>query len=105
MTVPGLCKQAGRKSGKGFERTQTTSISGCSQRIRPGNLTPPGVLEGETMKYQLALLCVFVALAGCKSPFKHNLPPAQRLMQPGPGVDGPGPGVMMLGDPGPMPMP
>jgi hypothetical protein len=57
------------------------------------------------MKYQLALLCVFVALSGCKSPFKHNLPPAEQIMHPGPGVDGPGPGVMMLGDPGPMPMP
>lgn len=57
------------------------------------------------MKYQMALLCVLVALTGCKSPFHHNLPPAQQIMHPGPGVDGPGPGVMMLGDPGPGPLP
>jgi hypothetical protein len=34
------------------------------------------------------------ALAGCKMPGTHNLPPAERLMHPGPGVDGPGPGVI-----------
>lgn len=52
------------------------------------------------MKYRLAFFCA-LALAGCKAPFTKNLPPAQQLMHPGPGVDGPGPGVMMLGDPGP----
>ena len=30
-----------------------------------------------------------------------NLPPAQRLMEPGPGVGGPGPGVLMHGSPRP----
>ena len=30
----------------------------------------------------------------------YNLPPAQRLMEPGPGVGGPGPGVLMYGSPG-----
>jgi hypothetical protein len=35
-----------------------------------------------------------VAVAGCSGPFTHNLPPAERMMHPGPGVDGPGPGVM-----------
>ena len=39
----------------------------------------------------LALL----AMAGCKTAGKHNLPPAERLMHPGPGVTGPGPGVLM----------
>ena len=29
-----------------------------------------------------------------------NMPPAQRLMEPGPGVGGPGPGVLMYGSPG-----
>ncbi|MCH2115815.1 MAG: hypothetical protein MK171_13005 [Pirellulales bacterium] len=29
-----------------------------------------------------------------------NLPPSQRLMEPGPGVGGPGPGVLMVGSPG-----
>lgn len=33
--------------------------------------------------------------AGCVTPIEHNLPPAERLMHWGPGVDGPGPGVMM----------
>jgi hypothetical protein len=42
------------------------------------------------------LLAVIVAMAGCGSvPCKNNLPPAERLMEPGPGVGGPGPGVMM----------
>lgn len=53
------------------------------------------------MRYRLAFLCAAAALAGCKAPFSHNLPPAEQIMHPGPGVDGPGPGVMMLGDPGP----
>ncbi len=39
-------------------------------------------------------MCVaLLALVGCKGPFQQNLPPAQRLMEPGPGVGGPGPGV------------
>jgi hypothetical protein len=41
------------------------------------------------------LLAFAVAIAGCSGPFQHNLPPAQMLMEPGPGVGGPGPGVMM----------
>ena len=40
-------------------------------------------------------LVMVVAVAGCKGPLQQNLPPAERLMHPGPGVDGPGPGVMM----------
>lgn len=51
------------------------------------------------MKYQLALLSVVLAAVGCRGPLRNNLPPAERIMHPGPGVDGPGPGVMMLGDP------
>ena len=45
--------------------------------------------------------CVVIALvgimavAGCTGPLKQNLPPAQMLMEPGPGVGGPGPGIMM----------
>ncbi|GIW92986.1 MAG: hypothetical protein KatS3mg110_1027 [Pirellulaceae bacterium] len=35
-----------------------------------------------------------VAAVGCVSPAGHNLPPAERLMEPGPGVGGPGPGVI-----------
>ena len=45
---------------------------------------------------------------GCV-PIRHNLPPEQRLLEPGPGVGGPGPGVLgpiavgqgsMMGGPG-----
>ena len=35
-----------------------------------------------------------IALARTGTPHSHNLPPAQMLMEPGPGVGGPGPGVL-----------
>ena len=59
------------------------------------------------MRISIGFCCVLVAaLAGCKMPGTHNLPPAERLMHPGPGVDGPGPGVLIpevdFGAPGPM---
>ncbi|WP_153556994.1 hypothetical protein [Roseimaritima sediminicola] len=40
-------------------------------------------------------LCLAAAVlaAGC-TPVRHNLPPEQRLLEPGPGVGGPGPGVL-----------
>jgi len=41
-------------------------------------------------------------MVGCKGPLHHNLPPAQQLMEPGPGVGGPGPGVMACPPQGPM---
>ncbi len=51
---------------------------------------------------QLSLLmAMMLVLAGCKTlnsrrPIgPHNLPPTQMMMHPGPGVGGPGPGVMM----------
>lgn len=47
------------------------------------------------MRYAKYLLVLVIAAAGCKAPLQQNLPPAQMLMHPGPGVDGPGPGVMM----------
>jgi hypothetical protein len=52
----------------------------------------------------MVVLTLMLATVGCKSPLKNNLPPAAQLMHPGPGVDGPGPGVMMWGAPG-LPMP
>ncbi len=61
------------------------------------------------MKVRLTLWSLFTAAAvtamGCATDIKsHNLPPAQRLMEPGPGVGGPGPGVLPpalpLGGPG-----
>lgn len=47
------------------------------------------------MRLTTKLLCVAatVMAAGC-APVRHNLPPEQRLMEPGPGVGGPGPGVL-----------
>lgn len=48
-----------------------------------------------TMRLTSKLLCVAatVMATGC-APVRHNLPPEQRLMEPGPGVGGPGPGVL-----------
>ncbi len=51
------------------------------------------------MKVRLTLWSLFTVAAisamGCATDLKsHNLPPAERLMQPGPGVGGPGPGVI-----------
>lgn len=50
------------------------------------------------MKVRLTLWSLFaaalVAATGCVGIRSHNLPPAERLMQPGPGVGGPGPGVL-----------
>ena len=51
------------------------------------------------MKARLTLwplfVAVLVAAMGCAADLQqHNLPPADRLMHPGPGVGGPGPGVM-----------
>ena len=49
------------------------------------------------MKIRFALwLLPLVALAatGCAFPKAYNLPPAQQIMEPGPGVGGPGPGVL-----------
>jgi hypothetical protein len=50
------------------------------------------------MKIRWSLLVLSVAAgltaAGCAFPKQHNLPPAQQLLEPGPGVGGPGPGVL-----------
>ncbi len=49
------------------------------------------------MKMRVFLATLAVAAAGCFTgctPVRHNLPPAQRLLEPGPGVGGPGPGVL-----------
>jgi len=53
------------------------------------------------MKYRFALMFGLAACGGCRVPFvPHTLPPATMMQHPGPGVDGPGPGVMTIGDPG-----
>ncbi len=46
------------------------------------------------MKYGICLILVVFTVVGCHGPV-NNLPPAERIMHPGPGVDGPGPGVMV----------
>lgn len=45
------------------------------------------------MRVFLTLAVIALGVTGCTS-VRHNLPPAQRLLEPGPGVGGPGPGVM-----------
>ena len=42
----------------------------------------------------MPLVALMLAALGCAFPKQHNLPPAQQLMEPGPGVGGPGPGVL-----------
>jgi hypothetical protein len=42
----------------------------------------------------LSLLAATAILATGCVPVRHNLPPEQRLLEPGPGVGGPGPGVL-----------
>lgn len=42
----------------------------------------------------LSLLAASAMLATGCVPVRHNLPPEQRLLEPGPGVGGPGPGVL-----------
>jgi hypothetical protein len=52
---------------------------------------------GEKMKRivtQLSLLAATAILATGCVPVRHNLPPEQRMLEPGPGVGGPGPGVL-----------
>jgi hypothetical protein len=48
------------------------------------------------LRYSLSMmLAAAVAATGCSGlPKAYNLPPAQQLMEPGPGVGGPGPGVL-----------
>ena len=62
-----------------------------------GQIVPKG--ENMTKRLSRCLLSVatIALITGCV-PVRHNLPPAQRLMEPGPGVGGPGPGIM--GPPG-----
>ena len=46
------------------------------------------------------IVAVAIAAVGCALPQGHNLPPAQQLLEPGPGVGGPGPGVLPPVTPG-----
>ena len=53
--------------------------------------------KGDIMKRSLSLLTLLavtsLTVTGCVLPHSYNLPPAERLFGPGPGVGGPGPGV------------
>jgi len=42
-----------------------------------------------------AITIAALLTTGCGTMQQHNLPPAEQLAHPGPGVDGPGPGVLM----------
>lgn len=44
--------------------------------------------------WMMAIVAMALAMPGCAVPKAHNLPPAQQLLEPGPGVGGPGPGVL-----------
>ena len=43
------------------------------------------------------LVGLAIAAGGCAMPTTYNLPPTERLLHPGPGVDGPGPGSSITG--------
>ena len=51
----------------------------------------------------LSILMTSLLIVGCHAPcvgpVNNTLPPASMLMHPGPGVDGPGPGVMSYQQP------
>ena len=53
--------------------------------------------------FHILILAVGLAGSGCHRPHVNNLPPANMLMEPGPGVGGPGPGVMLGNLPTPVP--
>ena len=57
------------------------------------------------MKPMFWSLALAAAALGCKAPGPMNLPPSSMLMHPGPGVDGPGPGVLYPEAPGPLVLP
>lgn len=49
--------------------------------------------------FGVLLLGLAVGMTGCHQGPVKNLPPAEMIMHPGPGVDGPGPGVMIYQPP------
>ena len=53
--------------------------------------------------FHILILAVGLAGSGCHRQHVNNLPPANMLMEPGPGVGGPGPGVMLGNLPTPVP--
>ncbi len=47
-----------------------------------------------SMSRWIMLIAIAATAVGCAHHRSYNLPPAERLMEPGPGVGGPGPGVL-----------
>lgn len=47
-----------------------------------------------SMSHWITLTAIAAIAMGCAHQRSYNLPPAERLMHPGPGVGGPGPGVL-----------
>ena len=50
----------------------------------------------------VSIVLASTVIAGCRAPCKNTLPPSSMVMHPGPGVDGPGPGVMSYPAAGPV---
>lgn len=44
--------------------------------------------------FALCLMALVAVAVGCRAPLRHGMPPAESMLQQGPGVGGPGPGVM-----------
>lgn len=62
--------------------------------LRSQQFTPGKRDEMKTLKHlTVAAAITTIGAIGC-APVRPNLPPEQRLLQPGPGVGGPGPGVL-----------
>ncbi len=85
-------------SSRNWVRKNSFDISaqaGIAPRAADERGTTQGM--GEKMKRFVTHLSLVAAGAmvatGCV-PTRHNLPPAQQMMEPGPGVGGPGPGVL-----------
>jgi len=82
---------------------RSTSITGgpyqitrsAAKRLRQFAKIPTGRNQMKTRRTTVAGLLLACLLAvGCHHARSYNLPPAERLMHPGPGVSGPGPGVL-----------
>ena len=85
----GCCRRPSRSvpQTQNTER-QTAGLGGRYKRHRRDNFA------GKKMKHYFAALLLMLVASGCKIPGQNNLPPSAQLMEPGPGVGGPGPGVL-----------
>jgi hypothetical protein len=57
-----------------------------------------------TLSVHALLLVVGIAATGCHRQHVNNLPPSNMMLEPGPGVGGPGPGIMLGNMPTPVPL-